>query len=219
MVRAVSLKDLISHPHIQLGKRARFERPVIGTGFEHLDCFLPGGGWPNGAVTEVFAEHYGIGELTLLMPALARLSSGADAKWIIWIAPPFIPYAPALIRQGLNLDRVLMVHPSGERDGLWAVEQALRSGAGSAVLAWIRSAGDVVLRRLQLAAEERRCWAVFFRPVAALRQRSPAALRVKLSREGAQTRLEILKCRGGRPGIVNLDLSPTRWADEPGDVW
>lgn len=204
----MSLKDLISHPDIQLGRRGHAERPVIATGFEPLDRFFPGGGWPDGALTEIFATHYGIGELTLLMPALACLSrKDADAKWIIWIAPPFVPYAPALARQGLNLDRVLMVHPSGERDGLWAVEQALRSGAGAAVLAWIRSASDVALRRLQLAAEERRCWAVIFRPMAAMRHRSPAALRLKLSREGTRSRVEILKCRGGRPGIIDLDCS------------
>lgn len=203
----VSWKDLLAHPRLQLGTSGCSTRSVIASGFPELDDLLPGGGWPDAAVTEIFTAHYGIGELSLLMPALAGLSRKQDEqKWILWIAPPFIPYAPALARSGLDLQRVLMVHPSGERDGLWAVEQALRSGAGAAVLAWIRFADDVALRRLQLAAEERHCWAVFFRPLGACLQRSPAALRVKLSRAERATRVEILKCRGGRPGAVELTL-------------
>ena len=37
------------------------------------------------------------------------------------------------------------------------------------------------------------------------KQRSPAALRIMLSQHAAVTRIQILKCRGGRPGIVDLE--------------
>jgi hypothetical protein len=63
-----------------------------------------------------------------------------------------------------------------------------------------------MLRRLQLAAEDQACWTVLFRPASARQQRSPAALRIKLSRNEAATRVEIIKCRGGRPGIVDVEL-------------
>ena len=65
-----------------------------------------GGGWPLGAVTEVFVEGYGVGELGLLMPALAALTkedSATPKKWIAWVAPPFVPYAPALQQHGVNV--------------------------------------------------------------------------------------------------------------------
>jgi hypothetical protein len=108
-----------------------------------------------------------------------------------------------------------MVHPAGaERNALWAVEQALCSGASDAVLAWVGDASHTVLRRLQLAAEAHTCWAVLFRPRAALRHGSPAALRFKLSRAGARLRVEIIKCRGARPGIVELEL-PSNGPREP----
>jgi hypothetical protein len=71
-------------------------------------------------------------------------------------------------------------------------------------LAWLADASNTVLRRFQLAAEERDCWVVLFRPIAALRQGSPAALRVKLSGTSAKARIEIVKCRGNRPGSVDL---------------
>ena len=169
---------------------------------------LPGGGWPLGAITEILVDGYGIGELGLLMPALTALTKEDPAKpkkWVAWIAPPFVPYAPALQQHGVNIDRLLMIHPtSGGKSRLWAIEQAIRSGSSAGVLAWVAVADDVILRRLQLAAEEQGCWVLLFRPASARLLRSPAALRVHLSQAHSATRVEILKCRGGRPGVVDV---------------
>ncbi len=57
------------------GKSAHFSQPVISTGFANLDEHLPGGGWPQRSITEVFLDYYGIGELTLLIPALRELDA------------------------------------------------------------------------------------------------------------------------------------------------
>jgi len=206
------------------GKGASVARAVIPTGFGELDSHLPGGGWPLGAITEVFVDGYGIGELGLLMPALAALTKVDPAKppkWVAWIAPPFVPYAPALQQHGLNIDRLLMIHPtSGNKNRLWAIEQVVRSGSSAGVLAWVAAADagrdargramqgaiaeDVMLRRLQLAAEDQGCWVLLFRPASASQQRSPAALRIRLSQAQAATRVQIFKCRGGRPSVVDV---------------
>ena len=190
------------------GKGAVAARAVIPTGFGELDDHLPGGGWPLGAITEIFADGYGIGELGLLMPALAALTKidpAKPAKWVAWIAPPFVPYAPALQQRRINVDRLLMIHPtSGNKSRLWAIEQVVRSGSSAGVLAWVATAEDVILRRLQLAAEDQGCWVVLFRPASASQQRSPAALRIRLSQTQAATRVHIFKCRGGRPGVVDV---------------
>ena len=172
----------IEHPLVW---RAGENQCLLGhpcpTGFDDLDRHLPGGGWPATGLTEILTEHYGIGELSLLMPALARLGENGGTGCIVWIAPPHIPYAPALHSQGIGLDRVLVVRDRtgarGNRDILWAMEQALRFGSCAAVLAWARSVDQVPLRRLQLAAEAGQCWAVLFRPPDASHQRSPAVLR------------------------------------------
>ena len=190
------------------GKAATVAHAVIPTGFPDLDRTLPGGGWPLGALTEILVDGYGIGELGLLMPALTALTKEDPArpkKWVAWIAPPFIPYAPALQQRGINIDRLLMIHPtSGGKSRLWAIEQAVRSGSSAGVLAWVAAADDVILRRLQLAAEEQGCWVLLFRPADARWQRSPAALRIHLSQHAGATRVEIVKCRGGRPGVVDV---------------
>jgi protein ImuA len=192
------------HARVWRGKVATVARAVIPTGFHELDRALPGGGWPLGAITEILVDGYGIGELGLLMPALTALTKEDPAKpkkWVAWVAPPFVPYAPALQQRGVNIDRLLMIHPtSGGKSRLWAIEQAIRSGSSAGVLAWVAAADDVILRRLQLAAEEQGCWVLLFRPASTRLQRSPAALRIHLS----QARVEIVKCWGGRPGVVDV---------------
>lgn len=196
------------HARVWRGTAAGIARAVIPTGFNALDRALPGGGWPLGAITEIFVDGYGIGELGLLMPALSALTKADPAKprkWIAWIAPPFVPYAPALQQHGVDVDRVLMIHPTpGPKSRLWAIEQVVRSGSSAGVLAWVAAADDVMLRRLQLAAEDQGCWVLLFRPADARQQRSPAALRIRLAQTPTSTRVEILKSRGGRPGAVDL---------------
>lgn len=193
------------------GRAASISRAVLATGFSNLDRQLPGGGWPTGAIIEIIVDGYGIGELALLMPALVALTRHdpvQSPKWVAWVAPPFVPYAPALQQHGVNVERLLMIHPGrGDKNRLWAVEQVVRSGSSAGVLAWVGTADDVMLRRLQLAAEDQNCWLVLFRPQSARRQRSPAALRLLLSPHVATMRVEILKCRGGRPGAIDVALS------------
>ena len=202
-------KLLIERPDVWRGLSHRVAGSVYPTGFAELDAHLPGGGWPAAALTEVILEHHGIGELSLLMPVIAGLCErnmpGQRSGWIVWVSPPFIPYAPALKRHGVDLNRILLVRaPSDRHASLWAMEQALRARACAAVLAWARVADHTALRRLQLASEQARCWTVLFRPDTALRQRSPAALRIRLARAGEIIRVEILKCRGARPAVVHI---------------
>ena len=205
------LQRLLEHPSLwRAGKHAtdaRFSPRAIATGHPQLDRHLPGGGWPAQALTEIVVDHQGLGELSLLMPTLARLSHGETHPdgWIVWIAPPHIPYAPALANWDIDLSRVLMVHSGQERDAgdtLWAMEQALRSGNCAAVLAWIGDTEEKALRRIQLAAEEGDSWAVLFRSPEALSQISPAALRLHLSSGTFGVNVHIVKCRGGRPTTI-----------------
>jgi protein ImuA len=202
---------------------ARSTRIALPTGFAALDRYLPGGGWPLGPLIEVFVERYGVGELSLLMPALAALTTrtGARArKWVAWIAPPFVPYAPALQQRGIAVDALLLVHPNG-KDCLWTVEQVIRSGSSCGVLAWLAAADHVALRRLQLVAEAQGCWTILFRPTAARRERSPAALRLGLEQKGSVTRVRIDKCRGAWPALVDIgavDIGESLHASEPRSV-
>src|SRR5262252_6942081 len=168
--------------------------PVVSSGFPALDAELPGGGWPAGALTEIFPAHEGIGELRLLGPALAALArSGAR---LVWVAPPYLPYAPALAAAAIDPRSLLIVRVTSPRDVLWAAEQALRSNACGAVLAWPRAAKYTDLRRLQIAAEGGRSPAFLFRPETAVHESSPAALRIALGTNSGGLAVRLLKRRG-----------------------
>lgn len=202
----LSLESVLQHPGIWRGnQRAQAAEIAVQTGFAALDALLPGGGWPRGALTEVLLARQGIGELRLLIPALARLSQ--DDGWLAWVAPPYVPYAAALAAAGIDLKRVLVTKPSSTEDAWWAAEQALRSGACGALLAWLREADERRMRRLQLAAETGHSWGVLFRHARAAGSRSPAALRLLLEPAAEGLAVHILKRRGGpanRPVVVAL---------------
>lgn len=190
------LADLLQRADIWRGRQAasRALRSTLSTGFEALDARLPGGGWPIGALTEILYPWEGVGELQATLPALARLSQGE--RWVAWIDPPLIPYAPALAAHGVNLERLLWVRAREPREGLWALEQSLRSGACAAVLGWPVRCDDRTLRRLQLAAEHGQALAFLYRPLETAPDTSPAALRLAVRHTQTGLELKILKCRG-----------------------
>ncbi len=175
----------------------------IPTGHPQLDRQLHSGGWPTGAITELLTDKQGIGELRLLIPALTQLSQ--RQQWVAFIAPPYIPYAPALAERGVNVSHILLVHPKNQKDQLWATEQALRSNTCCAVFTWLpqEKINTTDLRRLQLAAQHGNCLGVLYRPTSVAQHASPSALRIRLSQErhpvfsDSHLRLTILKQRGG----------------------
>jgi len=169
---------------------------AVPSGHAALDRELPGGGWPAGALTELLCARHGVGELQLVMPALAVLTR-AEGR-IAWLAPPHLPYAPALAAAGLRLELLTVVRAPGRRDALWAAEQVLRAGACRGLLLWLPRTGYGELKRLAVAAEAGSAVALLFRPPQAAQDASPAPLRLALEPDGAQLAVRILKRRGAQ---------------------
>lgn len=202
------LSGVLEDPRVWRAARRGHGWPTLPSGYPALDALLPGGGWPRDKVTEIAVEHWGSGELSLFMPLLARLCAAerlAEAGWIAWVSPPFLPYAPALAVAGVELGRILLVHGRDDAESLWAAEQALHSGRCRIVLAWVRRVEGPRLRRLQLAAEAGQAPLILFRPPAALAAPSPAALRLSLCGGAGGACLKLLKHRGG--GIRTLPVA------------
>jgi len=206
-----ALEEILQRQPVWLGRAPQLSAPAIPTGFQALDSELPGGGWPSGALTEILGSQQGIGELQLVLPALAALTWAG--KRVVWLAPPHLPYAPALAAAGINLSQLVVVRAPGRRDALWAAEQALRAGCCHALLGWFRRAGYDDLRRLAVAAEGSAAWIALFRPREAAAESSPACLRLALeyadTPDGDALSVRILK-RRGLPAAAPLRLAVQR---------
>jgi cell division inhibitor SulA len=182
--------------------------PAISSGFSALDAELPGAGWPLGTLTELIVREAGIGELRMLVPLLRQLTR--ERRTVILLAPPHLPYAPALASFGIDLDHLMIVQGSNAADRLWAVEQTLKSASFGSLLAWLpqEKTRPEHLRRLQLAAQGAQGPAFLFRPLSAQFESSPAPMRLLLlPRPNQQLSVQILKRRGpvlARPMLLNL---------------
>ncbi len=147
----------VHHPGLwQSVKRNTFTR----LGCHELHGVLEEGALPAGRIIEVTGEQVTPQELMPLLPCLRQLS--AQHQWIVLIAPPSSRLVRWLAEQGVDSSKVLMVHPKTAVDTLWAVEQALRHGSSSLVIAWTGSLDQRDQRRLELAISGRQGSAVLF---------------------------------------------------------
>jgi hypothetical protein len=155
------------------------EAPAIPTGFPALDRELPGGGWPAGGLTELLGERDGIGELQLVLPALAALTRQGK-RVQARAAPPAV--CTRTCRPGDRPDALVVVRAPGGVSALWAAGQVLRAGSCHALLA--RAATPAIPSCGALAV----CWgpalpcALLFRPLAARHRPRPATCASRWSR-------------------------------------
>jgi len=217
----VSLDEILARADVWCADQlASAALPTLASGFAALDEELPGGGWPRGALCEILSDAvasstaapaiansgtnhathapsrgFGIGELSLLMPALARMH--VEGRWSLLVAPPFHPSGPALAAFGVDLARLAVVIPARQSEALWALEHALASGAFGCVLGWGARIDARQIRRLQVATAGHDTLAFLFRPSSEQAAASPAPLRLALS-AGADGTLgvDLLKRRG-----------------------
>ncbi|SPD68150.1 Protein ImuA (plasmid) [Cupriavidus taiwanensis] len=200
---------------------------VCPTGYDALSAELPGGGWPAGGLTELLTTQGGAGEMRLLLPALRTLA-GAGRR-IALVAPPYLPNAMGLAAAGLPARQCYWVRAPAEAaraaqqaDMLWAAEQVLRSQAFGGVLVWLPAARPEALRRLQVLAQAGDAVAWALRPATALRESSPAVLRLLLAPlPGNMLSITFHKRRGpvrDTPLLLRLDgmAAATRAAAWPG---
>ena len=205
----MTVDTLSKHPALWKGWQQHEKRETFATDHTALDAALPSGGWPVGALTELMIAHEGVGEFTLLLPAMAALTQ--QQQWIALVAPPHTPYAPALVNAGVALERLLVVNPDDQKNAYWATEQLLRSAVFSSVVLWAEKTSDERRqRRLQLAAEQGKAWAVCYLPHRAAKTSSPAGLRIVLQKNHTSLQANIIKNRGGRLGEIKINRKDSK---------
>jgi protein ImuA len=191
--------------------------PVLPLGMDPVDQVLPEGGLPLAGVHEVRGDGAATGFCAGL---LARVHA-ADARPVLWLERGNDLYMPGLTRFGLKAGSVLTVsNISRDADMLWAIEEALNCGALSAVVGEIRAADFTASRRLQLAAEAGGVTCLL------LGETGRGGAATALSRwqvtsmpslpDGSGVgwpcwRVELARCRNGRPAAWTVVWSPKGW--------
>ena len=187
---------------------------TLPSGFGDLDRVLPGGGWPIGALTEILnSADEGIGELSLLIPAIAAASRSGQG--VVLVNAPHIPFPAAWLAKGVALENCSFISTDNLQEALWSTEQSLLSGACSLVIFW-QAEGKAIeykaLHRLHLAALSGKTPAILFRSRRDSNQASPAALRLLVTAMAGELALRVIKRRDiPLDHAVYLTLHPIAW--------
>ncbi|MDY0743056.1 translesion DNA synthesis-associated protein ImuA [Paucibacter sp. R3-3] len=180
----------------------------VPSGFAALDAELPGGGWPTRGLSEILLPRPAVLEWRLLAPALR---GAGTSKPLLLINPPLVPHLAGLQACGLPPQQLVWIRAETPQQQLWAAEQAIKSNAAAAVLAWLPQARPEQIRRLQTHALSTEAPVFVFRPLQqARRQSSAAPLRLAVDAVDWALQLRILKRRGPVfDGVLNLPALPT----------
>jgi protein ImuA len=208
---------------------------VARLGARALDERLPGGGLAAAGLHEVLPARTEWDDGAALGFALALLGrlAGLHPGPVLWATRRPDIYPPALTAFGLTPERLLLARTGSDEDTLWALEEGLRCPDLAAVCGEATEIDATAARRLQLAAETvgRPCLLLQRRQTTPRRAAAanPALTRWRVesapSTRGPDTaramrnlvgnpawRVELLRCRGGRPAAFELE-----WDHATGD--
>lgn len=165
----------------------------LTTGYSSLDAILPDGGWPEDDLVEMITPQWGVRELQLLLPIMKEVTD--QGKTILWIAPPCISYAPALVSAGVDIRRVVTVEADRScQDVLSGLETSLQDKDCGMVIAWLDWLPNAVVRRIQRALRKGHKLGVLLRQHE--RKDSPAPLRLQIQPVNGGMRIVTLKAQG-----------------------
>jgi protein ImuA len=208
-------------------------RPVSGgmaldMGWGRINDAFPQGTFPLGAVHELLCSGSdtdtaaSAGFMGCLLSALMQ-NRGA----LVWISACRTLFPPALKSFGIEPDRVIFVDLQKERDVIWAVEEALKCSALSAVVGELPEISFTNSRRLQLVVEQSRVTGFIFRRNPRNLNTTACVSRWKITplpsiTEGGlpgigfpRWNVELLKVRNGRPGAWQIEWAAGRFRHAP----
>lgn len=191
-------EPLPAHVEAALWRGAELRPPPVtvhGSGWAVLNAELPGGGWPTMAITELLVSQPGVLEWRLLAPAIRPIVAGGGEVAVV--GPPRPPALAGLVQDGVSPERFWRYEVDEPARRLWVTEQLLKGNGCDVLIAWLPQVRQEQLRRLQACAQgfEGLCFVV--RPEHAIRDSSPAPLRVTAALAADwDLRLRVVKRRG-----------------------
>jgi protein ImuA len=127
---------------------------TVDVGLGPLKDAFPDSTFPVGAVHEFLSTRPEDEAATSAFVAgLAGAFTGNNGT-CLWISTARLLFPPALTLFGIQPDRCIFVDLKKEQHVLWAMEEALKCGAVSAVIGEMKDLSFIASRRLQLAVEQ-----------------------------------------------------------------
>jgi len=130
---------------------------VLPFGIEELDGRLGAGGLRTGALHEATAQSGAMVDdaaTTLFLAGIASREAAIAGGPVLWASCRPNIYAPGLAQAGLASASVIYAHPPDDAALLAVIEDAVRDGTPSAIVAEASKVSMVATRRLQLVAAE-----------------------------------------------------------------
>lgn len=187
---------------------------LLNSGLGPINDSFPNASFPLGAVHEFLTEQKESAASTcgFITGLLSYLMGNAGA--VLWVSSSRTLFPPALKNFGVDLDRVIFLDLRKERDVSWAVEEALKCNALSAVVGEMREIDFTASRRLQLAVEQSRVTGFIIRTNYRTLTTTACASRWKISQLPSESlelpgigfpkwKVELLRIRNGKPGVWN----------------
>lgn len=188
----------------------------VDPGLGSMNDAFPSGTFPLGAVHEFLSAQPEDSAATsgFIAALLSPLMGGEGAA--LWISASRTIFPPALKSFGIDPDRVIFIDLEGEKDVLWAMEEALRCAALTAVVGEVQEISFTASRRLQLAVEQSRVTGFIVRRHTHRLNTTACVSRWKITPLPGEPmedlpgvgfphwRVELLRMRNGRPGVWEM---------------
>jgi protein ImuA len=190
---------------------------TLDMGLGPMTHAFPNASFPIGAVheflttaTEDIAPTSGF--IAALSSSIMRNNNGV----ILWISPSQILYPPALKNFGIEPDHVIFLNVHKEKEALWAMNEALKCNALSAVVAHLHGIDFKTSRRLQLAVEQSAVTGFIIRSHCKNAGTTACVSRWRISSLISESdtdlpgvgfpkwKVELLRIRNGKPGSWNF---------------
>ena len=196
---------------------------AIDLGLGPITEAFPNASFPLGCVHEFLSDKReeaaaSSGFISALLSSLMG-SSGAG----IWISSSRTLFPPALKSFGIQPDRFIFIDLKKEKDVLWAMDEALKCGALTAVVGEMSEISFTESRRLQLAVEQSKVTGFILRRNTRKLTTTACVSRWKITSipseliDGLpgighpQWKVELLRIRNGRPNSWNITWANNRF--------
>lgn len=193
----------------------------VDSGLGPVNAAFPNQTFPVGSVHEFIAGGLeGMAATCGFISALLKSLTG-EFGTLMWIGTSRKVYPPSLTTFGLKPERVLFIDLKKPQQVLWAMEEALKCKAVSAVIGEIQELSFTNSRRLQLAVEESRVTGFVLRQNPKSLNTTACVSRWRITSCASEPiddlpglgypawRVELLRIRNGKTGLWEMKWTPS----------